>query len=313
MENTLRPMSTGEVLDRTFGLYRRNFVLFFGIALLAPALLLVAKSLPLAATLVGGSIAETAMAASGIAALVILFAYFLGIVLAQAATIYAVSAVHLGRPTGIAASYGQVRGKLLRVLGVGLSVGIRSFGLVILGFLLLAVGIPASSALLKPAGVWASIVLGILAFGVMVACLVGGMLLYLRYAVAVQACVLENLKVGNSLKRSAVLTRGDRGRIFVITFLVGVLSYVLSITLVVPVSLLSVALRSTHFALGQFLSYLMEFLAGSLVGPIGTIAISLVYYDERVRKEAFDLQLMMSSLDSSIVPTSTPAPANPVA
>jgi hypothetical protein len=34
------------------------------------------------------------------------------------------------------------------------------------------------------------------------------------------------------------------------------------------------------------------------VGPIGTIAFSLVYYDQRVRKEAFDLQLMMSTLDS---------------
>ena len=42
-------------------------------------------------------------------------------------------------------------------------------------------------------------------------------------------------------------------------------------------------------------------LAGSLLAsivtfPIGTIALALLYYDQRVRKEAFDLQLMMESL-----------------
>jgi hypothetical protein len=34
------------------------------------------------------------------------------------------------------------------------------------------------------------------------------------------------------------------------------------------------------------------------VGPLATIAFSLVYYDERVRKEAFDLQLMMTTIDA---------------
>jgi hypothetical protein len=35
------------------------------------------------------------------------------------------------------------------------------------------------------------------------------------------------------------------------------------------------------------------------VGPLMTIGFSLLYYDERVRKEAFDLQLMMSTLDGA--------------
>src|ERR671924_134165 len=46
---TLRPMSTGQVLDRTFNLYRRNFVLFFGIAMLPPALLMLMQLAPLGA------------------------------------------------------------------------------------------------------------------------------------------------------------------------------------------------------------------------------------------------------------------------
>ena len=34
MSQTLRPLSVGELLDRTFSYYRRHFVVFFGIAVL---------------------------------------------------------------------------------------------------------------------------------------------------------------------------------------------------------------------------------------------------------------------------------------
>jgi len=41
---------------------------------------------------------------------------------------------------------------------------------------------------------------------------------------------------------------------------------------------------------------LATFVAYTISFPIGTIATCLLYYDLRVRKEAFDLQLMMESL-----------------
>lgn len=37
MTEPLRPMSTGQLLDRTFTLYRRNFLLFIGIAMVGPS------------------------------------------------------------------------------------------------------------------------------------------------------------------------------------------------------------------------------------------------------------------------------------
>ena len=43
METALRPMSTSQVLDRTFSLYRTNFLLFAGIAALPPALLMIGQ------------------------------------------------------------------------------------------------------------------------------------------------------------------------------------------------------------------------------------------------------------------------------
>ena len=45
----------------------------------------------------------------------------------------------------------------------------------------------------------------------------------------------------------------------------------------------------------------VTFLAQALVAPLATISFSLIYYDERVRKEAFDLQLMMDALDAPVL------------
>jgi len=45
------------------------------------------------------------------------------------------------------------------------------------------------------------------------------------------------------------------------------------------------------------------------VGPLATIALTLIYYDERVRKEGFDLQLMMASLQSGSAEPSAVAAA----
>ena len=45
------------------------------------------------------------------------------------------------------------------------------------------------------------------------------------------------------------------------------------------------------------LSDLGEFVVGCVVRPLLTIAFSIAYYDERVRKEALDMQFMMAAID----------------
>ena len=48
----------------------------------------------------------------------------------------------------------------------------------------------------------------------------------------------------------------------------------------------------------QIVTEFGNFATRSFLGPIVTIALAVVYYDERVRKEAFDLEHMMQELDS---------------
>ena len=52
-------------------------------------------------------------------------------------------------------------------------------------------------------------------------------------------------------------------------------------------------------ALGNTLS---TSIVAAVVGPLITIAITLLYYDERIRKEAFDLNYMMEMLDTPALP-----------
>jgi hypothetical protein len=300
MNTALRPMSTGQLLDRTFNLYRRNFVLFFGIALLPPALLMLMQLAPLGAlplNRLGPAWGAGAAIAGGIGMLVFFIAWIVGYAIAQAATVFAVSAVHLGRQTSVSESYSRVRGRYGRVLNVVLSIIIRAFG----GMILLMIAAAMIIPILVPKGSTAGAIMGGLVMAVgMITAVVIALYFFLRYAVAVPACVLEDIKARAALKRSVHLTAGDRGRIFVIYFLVGVLNYVLMMVLVFPAVFAGAALAGEQSVIVQIVNVLASFFAGALTGPIATIAMSLVYYDERVRKEAFDLQLMMTALDKPV-------------
>jgi Ni/Fe-hydrogenase subunit HybB-like protein len=145
-----------------------------------------------------------------------------------------------------------------------------------------------------------------------VALIVPGVLLALMWSLAVPAKVLENRGVTDAMSRSSDLTKGDRGRIFVIWLLLIVLGIGVSLLLRWPVEM--AAGVGSIFALQrsgpgwQAALLVSSFVSECLVGPLGTIAFSLVYYDQRVRKEAFDLQLMMTTLDAPAL-TAVPAQA----
>ena len=277
----LRPLSLGELLDRTFSLYRSHFWLFVGI-MAVPYLLSLAVGLagvtmrgvgqqatrpgtPAGAAVTG---AAAGVLLIGIFAVVVLASYLL----AQAATVFAVSEIYLGRPASIRQSYARVRGKLGRLIAV---------------FLMIALAV----------------------IGGMILLIVPGILALLATALAVPAAVLENRTARAALSRSVELTKGSWGRIFVVFLLVLLLSWVGALVFELPFSIAHAILlkQGQDSSILAALSQVGNFLAGVLVGPLGTIALALVYYDARVRKEAFDLQMMMAALDSATPPGIPPA------
>ncbi len=307
MIEPLRPMSTGQLLDHTFTLYRKNFLLFVGIAAVGPAAYLIFQLLTVGSAVVpvGSRRAAAAGVSFGfgiIAGLVVMLA---GMAIAHAATVKAVAAVHLGRGITIAGAYRALRGRILRVLGVfllvalisGAAAGVIIFVAVMIGTVAVIGGAKAGTA-----GTIVGAIVGI------IAAVVGGLVaiaIYVRYSLAIQSCVVEDLGVTASLKRSAVLSKGSRSRILAVYFVFGVLSYIVAIGLGAIAGAVGSLLHNQILAM--ILIYVATFIAGSLTGPLATIGISLLYYDERVRKEAFDLQLMMSSLDTPGLPSVAPA------
>lgn len=273
MPASLRPLSTGELLDKTFTLYRQNFLLFFGIAALPQVALFILVSIISAISVSAPQAKTVAGAASfGIAVVVVALVYLVGAVIAagitQAATTFAVSSLYLQEPTGIKAAYARVKGSVGRTLNVMLSVGLR-------------------------------IVFGLLLF------IIPGIIMLRRYSLAVPAAVLERIKAKDALKRSRHLSEGAGGRVFVVYVLMLALIWGLSFGLAWLLGLMFSRQVLQENLAARIVQQFLSFVLGAAVGPVMTIAFALLYYDQRVRKEAFDLEHMMNALQGKAAGIST--------
>ncbi len=315
MDSTLRPMSTSQILDRTFYLYRKNLLLFMGIALVAPALSLVSRLVLLA--IFGQpvipqpgnfdpAIWQGLIVQAVVGTIVGVIVYAIGNALASSATIHAVSMVHLGKTTTIQESYAKIKPIFWRVLRIVFTICFFAFAPFVLAYgLIIAAGLGA--ILLLKGGGNSGVALGLVALIVglvglagICASVVWWVYAWCRYALAVPASTLENLPARQALIRSRLLSKGSRGRIFAVFFLTGLMTVVLTYVLQAPALIANNMLvmnAQTRFSMASLLwIYLAEFFAVTFAGPIATIAIALLYYDERIRREAFDLQLMMEAL-----------------
>jgi hypothetical protein len=268
----LRPLSLGELLDRTFFLYRRHFLLFVSIIAI-PHLVLTAFQFIGVAINPRGVGFTTASILWTFATFVV---YLPVIAASHGTTVIAVSKLHLGQETTIAESFSGVAGRTAWLSWVLLVAG------VVLGFALV--------------------------FGV----IIGGVFLWLGWSLIIPIAVLEDAGLADTLTRSWQLTRGSRGRIFVIGFLFVVLTYMVYILWEFPIlAMLGLFARNYNLAAGLPKWFLIAAPVGTLftqclVGPLLTIALALTYYDQKIRKEAFDLQLMMSNLDAAQSAAPTP-------
>lgn len=301
MNNALRPMTTGELLDRTFSIYRNNFLLFVGISALA-AIILVAATVGLLA--LGFTIPtpgakidpQVFFRQLAVYFIVVGLFYLIGASFAMGATIYAVSKVYLGQPVNISESYGRVFPRLGRIVGIVLLILLRMIGLFLLFYVgaIVVVFFAAMATMGSRSTAGFAIGMGI----VIVTMLTGYVFmirLYFKYSLAVPACVLENTGALQSLKRSAFLAKGSLWRIFMIYLLMAILVTCFNLVMHLPANLF---IRTAPLVaiVWQFVA---TFFAFSFGYPISTIATCLIYYDQRIRKEAFDLQVMMEALGQS--------------
>ena len=318
MDAELRPLGLGEILDRTFQLYRSHFLLFAGISSFAAALDLVWSLLQTATVRVVqhrvgvGTLGGVSMGFG----LVHLVVYIVVSAVAMAAISRAVSAIYLGQTTGIAQAYREVKPHWLRyvwlfVVAVFLAWGaaILLFAGVILASVALQRGTDGRNAALIMMGVFALSMLVLIPFGIWMT---------LRYSLSNASAVFEDLGVRAALKRSIFLTKGaqQKTNIFVILFLTWVISAIITYAALAP--LLFIVVRSVMHHATPALStgmtiytLLVGFFTTSITIPIYAIGLTLFYYDARIRKEGFDVEWMMQrATPAGILP---PMPEPPLA
>jgi membrane-anchored glycerophosphoryl diester phosphodiesterase (GDPDase) len=295
----LRPLSLGELLDRAFLLYRRNFWLFAGIMVIPSCVFMPMQFFMLRSRGVPfpwnkpSPQAQTPGYTFGI-----LFVYWIINAVAQAATTYAVADAYLGRLSTIREAYGKIRGRFWRLIGVTLNVGLRIFGLMFLLLVLagFAGGILAAVMTRGNAVPSTFAVLIIVAFVVVGLAIV--VWLSMRYAISLPAVLLEDISGRAAIRRSVQLSRGRRGQIFVAVLLGIVVMYSVALLFQGPfyagIAVMGIKGQLPNWmVLGLSVS---SVIGGTIAGPLLMIILVLCYYDLRIRKEGFDLQHMMTSL-----------------
>jgi hypothetical protein len=260
MPSSLRPLTTGQLLDRTFQTYRQNFILFAGISAVPNACVLL---LQLALLAINKSSAGNPMLAVVTAAVFgfgVLIVNLIVSAISTAATTFGVSDIYLDQPTSISACFGRVRGKIGRVVYTSIEFALR----VGVGFVLLNV----------PGVYWAG-----------------------KYGLAVPAVVLEDIKGRKAFPRSADLTKDAVGRIIAIYFLTWILMMVVAIGMAFVIQAVAPTLAKTAGTItAETFNLVVTSLITTVITPVMSIALTLAYYDQRVRKEAFDIENLMSLL-----------------
>jgi hypothetical protein len=305
---TLRPLSLGELLDRTFSLYKENFLLFFGM-MAWPSVLTVAMSLTMQALQFaavpragGGGFSVVKFQTMTGSLMLIIVGYWVVYTLALGGTAFAVAEVYLGKTVTISQAYHKVVRRFWGLMGLLLWIVLQVGGI----FMVLGV-------IMVPLMIAAPVVGAVLMFIFIPVFVVVPVYLLLRYAVSVPALIMEDLSVIKAAKRSFQLMKSNVGRAFLLGLLTGIIAYVVMIVFQGPflVGGMLMAVRGQPPLWIMALGAIMGGIGGALASPLLMIGLVLLYYDIRVRKEAFDLQLMMGPPMENVAGSSTTAATAP--
>jgi hypothetical protein len=138
--------------------------------------------------------------------------------------------------------------------------------------------------------IWLSILYGVgLLFGFLL-CIVPGVWLFGAWAVATPVMLIEERKAGQSLSRSRALVKGRWGP----SFLVVLIGFILAgiVQTVLEGLLAGVLLSSANDVVRAVGSAITATLSSTLVTPFTAAVGVVLYFDLRVRKEGFDLELL---------------------
>ena len=301
-----RSMGVGELLDAIFSLYRRNFLLIAAVSAAVQVPFAALRYLiyqvfdypaaeadisRLSALAQSGAITHdelqsqlfnalgTLLLVVGILLVVELLVVF---PLVEAATTRAVSDRYLDRPTSVVASYAAAVRRVAALVAQSL---------ILLGGFIVLIAVPVGLMIGLSAA--AGPVAGTLGVVLLLADVPLFIFIAVRVSLAPPSIVLEGLSGPRGLRRSWNLVRGSGWRMFGILLLLGLITALISGVVGLLLGLPGIGLDAN----GQLLlNQVAQAIAAVFVSPLTYIGITLLYYDMRIRKEGFDIEMLAASL-----------------
>jgi len=277
MRARLRPMGIGDILDETFRLYRANFLLFLAtVAVVEIPLQIIVLALTL--SLVGSiqslstlssvttsgepltssqrdTLIHSVAASSGLAGLVSLIS-IIALALVSTALALVISRRYLDRAVTVGEAYRASLNRIGSFLLATIWIGIR-----VLLMAITIIGIPFA-----------------IYFGV-------------AWTLFPQAIILDGVDGGAASRRSRELISGFWWKTFGLLIVTQLLITIVSS---IPTAIVTAAIGNTVGALytRTVVSGIIGLIVGLLLRPIQATATTLLFYDLKIRKEAFDLEAM---------------------
>jgi hypothetical protein len=315
----LRPLSTGELIDRGFSLYRAHFAGFLLLALIcqiAPLLMSHALLMGIGLFSSPGSFSGTfnlnpLTVAVNIALFIIgqIVTFALEVVM----TVYLVD-TYFGKNPSIKTAFGA----FFRKFGASALTSLLNMILVTVTFFFpifagLAIGL--LKMLHPPESLYGSLFFVGTAILALVISFVPVLIVFIRIMLTVPAVALENLGGWKAVKRSSELVRYDPGLGF---FYWGETRLSLLLLPLFVIQALALSITSLPLWLHQIndilrsgsigqvtappetaliLSQVLVLLTTALIFPLFVVATTLFYYDVRIRREGFDLEFMAGRME----------------
>ena len=161
--------------------------------------------------------------------------------------------------------------------------------------------------------IWLSFLLVVLLAPAFLACLVPGIYLWVAWSVATPALLLEDRRGWGALKRSRELVKGRWWPTVAVLILVAILT---GIVQGVFLGLLAGVVSSSGNEVAQAVAEAVgQTLSSALTTPLSAAVVTVLYFDLRVRKEGFDLELLARRMgvDPATLPNAGFLPPEPPA
>ncbi|MFF9507944.1 glycerophosphoryl diester phosphodiesterase membrane domain-containing protein [Streptomyces sp. NPDC014724] len=298
----LRPLGVGEILDGAVSTMRAHWRTVLGITLTVSVIAQVAITLvqryllPEPAAIDPNATGSEALRQSADSAQSALINNVPSLLITMIATLITTSVLTvvisrsvLGRPVTLADAWREARPRLPQLLGLTLLLALISAAIMTVGLLPgMLIGSTAGAGL---------VVIGLLAAFVVV------IWLMVRFCLASPALMLERQSITASMRRSDKLVKEAWWRTFGILALTCLLTLVVSVIIAIPFSIIAMTVDGggmNRFLTDGTTDFGWPFLIVSGIGQVITATITyplsagvmaLLYVDQRIRREALDLEL----------------------